>query len=253
MKQPVDILASDLLGDVARRERQALVAVSALGLIAAKSGLVPSRISALGIEFGPADQHILVYAVAAVVVYFLLGFLIYAGLDLSARRLAFFRAIDEVTRESQQAQDEGVRKKKRFWIRTIRLVDVVRVAFEFAVPVVLAICCLIVLSAYSPVSKVQPAMERPSKTEAEFVSKERCAAAADRIDKHFKDGVSEVFFSQKRNSCVCEVASLSRDTSLVELFDCLTRESLATASIKIGPPGFAQQLDTWKRRKDALR
>ncbi len=62
------------------------------------------------------------------------------------------------------------------------------------------------------------------KREDDFKWKDRCAIAADRIDKHFKDDVSEVFYSTKRNSCMCEVVSLQKGDSFHELYDCLTAE-----------------------------
>ena len=155
MKQPADVLASDPLSDIARKERRALVAVSALGLIIAKSGLIPLRISALGIEFDPTDQDVLVNAVAFAVLYFLVGFMIYGSQDFAASRLALFRSIDEARRQEQQAQDNVVRRKKLFWIGAIRTAAIARSILEFAVPLILAIYALCVLVAFSPSPKGQ--------------------------------------------------------------------------------------------------
>jgi hypothetical protein len=93
------------------------------------------------------------------------------------------------------------------------------------------------------------------KRENQFRWKERCAAAADRIDRLFKNGVTEVFYSAKRNSCVCEVASppTPKGAFLHELYDCLTRELIAERLFQAGSSDLPQLLDQWQREKDVLK
>jgi hypothetical protein len=99
-------------------------------------------------------------------------------------------------------------------------------------------------------SGIDPVEQR---REEEFARKERCAVAADRLDKHFKDGLSEVFYSSKRNSCVCEYVSTEKGSSYHELFDCLTREPLGIQMFQLAAPNLQQQLEAWKDKKAALR
>jgi hypothetical protein len=77
---------------VTRSERKILLGVSALGILIVRTGLVPSKISAPGIEFAQTDQRALLRAVGAFVLYFLGAFLIYAVSDLMAWRYKFHRA-----------------------------------------------------------------------------------------------------------------------------------------------------------------
>ncbi|MGI8655836.1 MAG: hypothetical protein ACR2LC_11520 [Pyrinomonadaceae bacterium] len=55
-----------------------------------KSGLVPSKISALGIEFSQANQNVLLNALAIITVYFLLAFIFYALSDFMNHRVATY-------------------------------------------------------------------------------------------------------------------------------------------------------------------
>jgi hypothetical protein len=78
----------DALSSVTRRERQFLLGISLLGIVLIKAGLVPSKISGLGIEFQSSNQQALLGILAIVIVYFLVAFLIYAASDYLAWRLA---------------------------------------------------------------------------------------------------------------------------------------------------------------------
>src|SRR5436305_2954409 len=64
----------DPLSEVTRKERRTLLGVAALGIVVAKAGIVPSRISALGVEFGKTDQATLLRMLALIIGYFLLAF-----------------------------------------------------------------------------------------------------------------------------------------------------------------------------------
>ena len=81
MAQVSQVRLRDPLSEVTRKKRRALLWVSALGIVVVKSGLIPSKISALGIEFSPTDQHTLMLALGAAVAYLLLALLLYASSD----------------------------------------------------------------------------------------------------------------------------------------------------------------------------
>jgi len=78
---PLEIFLRDFLTELTRRERRVLLAVCAIGITIAKTGLVPSRISTLGIEFSGANQQTMLTIIAALVFYFLLEFVINAASD----------------------------------------------------------------------------------------------------------------------------------------------------------------------------
>ena len=80
-------LLKDPLSQETRKERRSLLAVSALGLIIVKAGLVPTRIAALGIEFSQADRTTLLWSLALITIYFLVAFLFYALADYSSYRI----------------------------------------------------------------------------------------------------------------------------------------------------------------------
>jgi hypothetical protein len=77
-------ILKDPLSDVTRKERIYLLATSTLGIVIVKTGLVPSRISALGIQFEETNQKTLLLMLGIVVAYFFVAFIIYAVADFFA-------------------------------------------------------------------------------------------------------------------------------------------------------------------------
>lgn len=118
-----------------------------------KSGLVPSKISALGIEFTRTDQRALVLACGAIVTYFVVAFAIYAASDFTAWRVAFHNVLEEWNREpnrlvgEEQVTEEHRRgsQRARWWRILGRPVSAVRATFEFVVPVVVGVYAMTVL------------------------------------------------------------------------------------------------------------
>jgi hypothetical protein len=60
----------DPLTEITRKERRALVAASAAGILVASAGIVPSEIAALGIKFDPPAQDAFLLLLIGVIVYF---------------------------------------------------------------------------------------------------------------------------------------------------------------------------------------
>ena len=77
-------ILKDPLSEVTRKERLYLLATSTISVGIVKTGLVPSRISALGIQFEEANQNALLFLIGVVVAYFLVAFIIYAVADFFA-------------------------------------------------------------------------------------------------------------------------------------------------------------------------
>ncbi len=99
---PRDIMLRDPLSAVTRKERQFLLGVSIFGIALVKGGLVPSKISALGIEFTKTDQQSLMTILGLVTLYFLFAFVTYAASDFLAWRLAFVAAVRNVLAERRK-------------------------------------------------------------------------------------------------------------------------------------------------------
>jgi hypothetical protein len=62
------------------------------------------------------------------------------------------------------------------------------------------------------------------------------------------------FYSQKRNSCICEVRRFSPvRAQILELHDCLSVELLVEISPNFGAAPYKQRMDEYERQKDALK
>jgi len=157
MPHPSEVRLRDPLSEVTRKERRTLLGASAIGVLILRTGLVPSKIAALGIEFNQADQKALLGALGAIVVYFLVAFMIYASSDLVAWRVAIYYALAdrqaEIEKEKRQREreekiDTGQREREGFevqrregraWTVLARPTSVVRAVFEFGVPVLIGL------------------------------------------------------------------------------------------------------------------
>jgi hypothetical protein len=84
---PQQVLLKDPLSVETRKERRNLLAISALGIVMVKTGLVPTKISVLGVEFSQSNQTALLYTIAGIAIYFLLAFIFYALSDYSTYRI----------------------------------------------------------------------------------------------------------------------------------------------------------------------
>lgn len=82
----VEVLVKDPLTEVTRKERVYLLAVSLIGIAIVTTGLVPSRIAALGIVLDQPDRAALLILLAVVTAYFLVAFVVYAASDYVTRR-----------------------------------------------------------------------------------------------------------------------------------------------------------------------
>jgi hypothetical protein len=162
---PSDIRLRDPLTEVTRKERRLLLGISAIGIVIVKTGLVPSKLSALGIEFGAADQQALITCLGVVVVYFFVSFLIYAASDLAAWRVAFHKTTyDLVLRSSQESEEE--RKRRRdleayrsrlgSWVRVSKPMAFLRAVFEFGVPIIIGLYAMALLFTATPPTTSQP-------------------------------------------------------------------------------------------------
>lgn len=158
-----EIAVRDPLTEVTRKERRALLGMSVLGIALVKTGFVPTKISALGIEFSQADQKSILTILAFVVIYFLVAFVVYATTDFLTWRLAF-RSAAIARRERQMQRDiakrdgttelELVKLDPEGWqhlpgsiaYRISGVASVIRATFEFLLPIIVGIYAAMLLS-----------------------------------------------------------------------------------------------------------
>jgi hypothetical protein len=155
-----EIRLRDPLSNVTRRERRTLLGASALGIVIVKSGLVPTKVTALGIEFSRTDQHALLLSLGAVVGYFVVAFAMYAASDFVAWRVAFHSILGDwrrdVSRESMEVPNDEDRVLQKFvatthmWQFSSQIISFLRAVFDFAVPLIIGIYGTILLLTASP-------------------------------------------------------------------------------------------------------
>lgn len=139
---PRDYLA-DPLSQISRAERRNLLLAATLAILIAHVNLVPTRMSALGLEFAPPAQASFLVVTALVVGYFMFAFATYALADLFVWRKRYYDYLAAVERESKDwtLQDQIEHDEVHANLPTIdwyyqwspRVANV-RMLFEFVLP-----------------------------------------------------------------------------------------------------------------------
>src|SRR5437762_2235765 len=153
---PAQIRIRDPLSEVTRKERRFLLGISIIAIALVRTGLVPSRISALGIEFSQTDQKSLLSILALVTLYFLVAFSLYAISDFVAWRLAFVEALKEWSAQQAEfvtSRQEEIRadiyRKHAVRFRYVSLlagpVSFFRAIFEFLLPLLVGVYATVLL------------------------------------------------------------------------------------------------------------
>jgi hypothetical protein len=171
-QRPWEVRIRDPLSEVTRKERTLLLGTAALGIGIVHTGLVPEKISTLGVDFTPADQRAVVALLGFLVLYFVVAFLIYAGSDFMAWRLAFHSAMiesareralqDQDRREAEQAAIARYRNRWVAWSRASRPTSLLRAMFDLGLPLVIGLYAIALLFGYHP---APPATPRPAAIE----------------------------------------------------------------------------------------
>ena len=78
------------LNETTRKARRNLLAASVVGIVISKVGLVPSKISAFGIDFTTENHESLILLLVFAIAYFTLTFVVYLLSELMSLRLAFW-------------------------------------------------------------------------------------------------------------------------------------------------------------------
>jgi hypothetical protein len=146
------ILVQDPLSDVTRSERRMLLGISILVVAIVKTGLIPTKISALGIEFSSNSRMALLWILALIVGYFLVAFLIYAFSDFIGWRLrlnqadiaAFQKPNEKIIIKAGSVFGRFKSSAKTIVGPFVRPISFLRALFEFLVPIVVGIYALII-------------------------------------------------------------------------------------------------------------
>ncbi|WP_045393683.1 hypothetical protein [Vibrio rotiferianus] len=75
------------LNETTRKSRRNLLAASILGIVTAKVGLLPTKISAFGVEFSASNLEALMTLLCLSIVYFLVTFIVYIASELQGWQL----------------------------------------------------------------------------------------------------------------------------------------------------------------------
>ena len=125
-----------------------LLSISVLSIFVAETGLIPAKISALGIDFEKTDQRAFLIILALVVLYFVIAFALYGMSDFLAWRVTyndsaaeayqtFYNRIDRRIRgEEDESKLQAPSSWVSLWPRRLAVpLSLIRAVFEFLLPV----------------------------------------------------------------------------------------------------------------------
>jgi hypothetical protein len=162
-RKPSEVRVSDPLSKVTRTERRSLLGISMIGITLVKTGLVPSKIAALGIEFTQTDQTSLLWIIALVTCYFLIAFTIYAASDFVTWRIAFLSSMKTIRsnikawKEEADLKDEHLeaaviysknakpKSSDRIIFQLSGPLSIMRALFEFLLPIMVGLYAIYIL------------------------------------------------------------------------------------------------------------
>ena len=131
-----EVLARDPLTTSTRTARRSLLVVSLIAITVAMTGLVPTKISALGIEFSPMNRPGFFAVIELVLLYYLITFLFYALHDLAAARVRFNAAFDDADKATDGRLPLPLHRP--FAVK-------LRIAFDLCLPIIIGLAALILL------------------------------------------------------------------------------------------------------------
>jgi len=126
------------LSETTWKERRSLLVAGMIGIIIVKLGIVPAKISALGVELTPQNQESLKVVLSFVVFYFLICFVIQLILDVLGWTYTLASADWNVTYPFQS----GLFNKKSL-VMTVLIS--VRLLIEILLPIILGVYSLLLL------------------------------------------------------------------------------------------------------------
>lgn len=155
----------DPLNDTTRKVRRNLMAASAIGVVITKVGLVPSKISAFGIEFTSSNQQVLLTLLAISIGYFAVSFIVYVYSELTAWQVVLAsKELEEIKRAINEDElkifgtvsTERIETRFRFLSIKTKPTFYTRILFEVAIPLVFACYSCYALIKAEPPKENQP-------------------------------------------------------------------------------------------------
>ena len=154
-------LVKDPLSVVARNERRSLLGVGVLALVMS-AGIIPTKISALGIEFSNYVQSDLIFIFILVNVYYLVAFFVYGVSDFIAWRVRLIESLVKAYKEKELMSEQQFDIHKRIYSDPITSKyqslafggSIVRALLEFLLP--LAFSLFAIYSLYGTYSESKP-------------------------------------------------------------------------------------------------
>jgi len=153
------------LHETTRKTRRNLLAASLIGVIVTKVGLVPTKISAFGVEFSYLNQQALMTLLAVVIVYFGVSFLVYVYSELSAWKvLLASKDLEEVKEKIKSAEvvvfgtigTERIDTQTKFLSKQTQPVFLLRLLIEVGIPVLFSIYSCYSLATTEPSKNSKP-------------------------------------------------------------------------------------------------
>lgn len=152
-KTPDQVRLQDPLSDITRKERRSLLGISILSIAMVKTKLIPTKISALGIEFTGANQKTLLFLVMLIVFYYLCAFTFYGLSDFLAWRIDIFEALKKAYKNAQMMEEREFEIHRKivsdprtaFNLKFSSLASILRALFEFLLPLIVGIYSIYIL------------------------------------------------------------------------------------------------------------
>jgi hypothetical protein len=136
------------LNETTRKVRRNLMAASVIGVVFTKVGLVPTKISAFGVEFSSSNQSALMLLLASAIGYFAISFAVYVYSELTAWQLVFTsKKMEDMKSEAVQHETDFLSgkdddRKFRYHIRHLyfrtKPTFYLRLFVELIIPLVFA-------------------------------------------------------------------------------------------------------------------
>lgn len=153
------------LNETTRKARRNLLAAAVVGVVIAKVGLVPTKISAFGVDFTSANQKSLLLLLACAIGYFGVTFVVYLYSELIAWQLVFRSKELEQLKEEAEREVRGrdsdmerfFRERTRITYFQARPAFFVRIFVELVIPIIFAIYSAVALLNTEPSAPVEPA------------------------------------------------------------------------------------------------
>jgi len=142
--------SGDPLSELTRKERKTFLAVSTVGIAIGSAGLVPTKISALGIDFDKTDQRTLQLLLVGVILYFGFAFIIYAATDGLNWWHITWKQVHEERVQRQRGQEGGHKvfeeagdSRDYLFARLRERGFMVRAMFDFVLPLIWGLIAVI--------------------------------------------------------------------------------------------------------------